>query len=61
MKFRKQTLVLLAILSIVIVGAMFLMSQEIIAQNNEIMAMRERIFNLELINGYSKDLTVEVY
>ena len=58
---NKQRLILLAILSIVIVGAMFLMSQEIIAQNNEIMAMRERIFNLELINGYSKDLTVEVY
>ena len=58
---NKQRLILLAILSIVIVGAMFLMSQEIIAQNNEIMAMQERIFNLELINGYSKTLTVDIY
>lgn len=60
MKLNKQMFILLAILSIVIVGAMFLMSQEIIDQNNEIMEMRERIFNLELVNGYSKTFSVEV-
>jgi len=49
-----------AILSIVIVGAMFLMSQEIIDQNDEIMAMQERIFNLELINGYPKEFTLQI-
>ena len=61
MEITKKMFILLAILSIVIVGAMFLMSQEIISQNDEIMAMQERIFNLELINGYPKDFTVEVY
>ena len=60
MKLNKQMFILLAILSIVVVGAMFLMSQEIIDQNNEIMEMRERIFNLELVNGYSKTFSVEV-
>ena len=57
---NKQRLILLAILSIVIVGAMFLMSQEIISQNDEIMAMQERIFNLELMNGYPKTFSVDV-
>jgi len=49
MKINKQMFILLAILSIVVFAALFLMSQSIIIQSNEIIALRERVYFLEII------------
>ena len=60
---KPQRFILLIVLSIVALTALFLMSQEIIDQNDEIMALRERVFKMELIAGYPKDFegfTVQV-
>ena len=53
---KKQRAILLMILAVVVFAALFFMSQDIISQSRELISLRQRVINLELIINYEMNI-----